>query len=129
MPAKNLDVRSYVTHYADVIFSFPMHKLAVYALTFGTLSFASCTQTLGTQTLGTQASQKSALDREKFYGEVWIRPGKRIRLHPGGTLYLKEATSNEIAPRSLSSFSLQRAYGSPISKQMKRNEKVYYISE
>jgi hypothetical protein len=101
---------------------FIMHKLAFYTLTFGALSLAACTQSPPTQS--------SANGADIFNGEVWLRDGQRAHHRKGGTLYLRDAKSQELPENAYSISALRSMFGmKEVAVGTIRQKKVYYISE
>jgi hypothetical protein len=109
---------------SQITFLFIMHKLAIYTFIFGALSLSACTQSSPTQ-----AAQVSANSKDIFNGEVWLRPGKRVRYRRGGTIYLGEASPKEFPPNAYSLPTLRRMFGAEKAERTGGHKKVYYIAE
>jgi len=101
-----------------------MRQLVHYSLTIVALILSACSQPARNQT-----GRAELNEREKFYGAVWVHPGKKFLVSlKSGTLYLKDDNIGVNPADALSSFSLQRLYGGPFNKRRGSQEKAYYIT-
>ena len=98
-----------------------MYKLVSFTLTLVVLSLSACSFSPSANT-----SNKS---EDIFNGEIWIRPGKQAFYQPGKTLYLREATHQELPANAFSLPTLHRVFGIEEVKGIIGQKSVNYISD